>query len=93
MEELRALPSVQQKSGRWINIRPLLTAARCSEWKAGTTKMSEREISFKGGRVDNGEWIEGGFVPSLNGKRFYIGNMFECVEIVPLNRQKWYEDF
>lgn len=48
--------------------------------------MSEREISFKGKRVDNGEWIEGGFVPSLNGKRFYIGNMFECVEIVPKTR-------
>lgn len=34
--------------------------------------MSEREISFKGRCVDNGEWIEGGFVPSLNGKRFFI---------------------
>lgn len=45
--------------------------------------MSEREILFRGKRVDNGEWIEGGFVPSLNGKRFYIGNMFECEEIVP----------
>lgn len=55
--------------------------------------MNEREISFRGKRVDNGEWIEGGFVPSLNGKRFYIGNMFECEEIVPFNRQKWYEDF
>lgn len=33
-EELRALPSVQPKTGRWINIRPLLTAARCSECKS-----------------------------------------------------------
>ena len=33
-EELRALPSVQQKTGRWINISPLLTAARCSECKS-----------------------------------------------------------
>ena len=45
--------------------------------------MSEREISFRGKRVDNGEWIKGGFVPSLNGKRCYIGTMFECVEIIP----------
>ena len=48
--------------------------------------MSEREILFRGKRVDNGEWIEGGFIPSLNGKRFYVGNMFECVEIIPETR-------
>ena len=51
--------------------------------------MSEREILFRGKRVDNGEWIEGGFVPSLNGKRFYIGNMFECVEIIPETRSEY----
>ena len=32
--------------------------------------MSEREILFRGKRADNGEWIEGGFVHSANGKRF-----------------------
>ena len=31
---IRELPSVQPKTGRWINIRPLLTAARCSECKS-----------------------------------------------------------
>ena len=51
--------------------------------------MSEREILFRGKRKDNGEWIEGGFVPSLNGKRFYIGNMFECVEIIPETRSEY----
>lgn len=48
--------------------------------------MSEREILFRGKRIDNGEWVEGGFIPSLNGKRFYVGNMFECVEIIPETR-------
>ena len=34
---IRELPSVQPKTGRWINIRPLLTAARCSECKRAFT--------------------------------------------------------
>lgn len=32
-EQLSCLPSVQPKTGRWIPIKPLLTAARCSECK------------------------------------------------------------
>lgn len=51
--------------------------------------MNKREILFRGKRVDNGEWVEGGFVPSSDGKRFYIGNMFECVEIVPKTRSEY----
>ncbi len=32
-DNISRLPSVQLKTGRWINIKPLLTAARCSECK------------------------------------------------------------
>ena len=33
-DNISRLPSVQLKTGRWINIKPLLTAARCSECKS-----------------------------------------------------------
>lgn len=45
--------------------------------------MSEREIWFRGKRVDNGEWIEGGFLDTLSLKKRYVGNMFECEEVIP----------
>lgn len=34
LEMLENLPSTQPKTGRWIPINPLLTAARCSECKS-----------------------------------------------------------
>lgn len=35
-----------------------------------------REILFRGKTKTENEWVEGGIVPSFNGKHFYIGNMF-----------------
>ena len=32
-----------------------------------------REILFKAKRIDNGEWIEGGFCQSTNGRSFLVG--------------------
>lgn len=42
-----------------------------------------REIFFRGKRLDNGEWVYGSYVLSLNGERHYIGNMFEVYEVDP----------
>ena len=40
LEMLENLPSVQPKTGRWIPIKPLLTAARCSECKSAFTERT-----------------------------------------------------
>ena len=41
-----------------------------------------REILFRG-KTYEGEWKEGGLISSLNGKRFYIGNMYQVEEVDP----------
>ena len=46
-----------------------------------------REILFKAKRVDNGEWIEGGFCQSSNGRTFLAGvskyGYIDGLEVVP----------
>ena len=42
-----------------------------------------REILFRGKTKTENEWVEGGIVPSFNGKHFYIGNMFVTHQVDP----------
>lgn len=34
LQAIANVPNVEPRTGRWINIKPLLTAARCSECKS-----------------------------------------------------------
>ena len=49
---IRELPSVQPKTGRWINISPLLTAARCSECKSAFAERTNY-CSHCGARMES----------------------------------------
>ena len=40
-----------------------------------------REILFRG-KTKSGDWVYDGMTPSLRGTEFFIGNMFECDEVI-----------
>jgi uncharacterized phage protein (TIGR01671 family) len=40
-----------------------------------------RKILFRG-KTKSGDWVYGGITPSLRGTKFFIGNMFECDEVI-----------
>jgi uncharacterized phage protein (TIGR01671 family) len=50
--------------------------------------MEQREIIFRGKRIDNSEWVEGSLMQLLNGDRYIKGNdtqkRFGCgIQIIP----------